>query len=878
LFFEQFGKQHSFLSHTSDNNFQVFSMTGMENLTEAALPVDYIYAPDSWGRRLTDNQLKNILLSLKHSPADFLIVSASRAEFPIVGISSLGNHTIFSKDLGLSFPNGKTRKTAIGRIARLLPYDAPVTEANAEEMFHQDIAWQPVPSWPPRYGIESVTNQRRPQGSLTTSFIPKFHKQKPMVFVWSIFMVVGGAERNAIEAMRHLQDRYHFVVITMERPHQSQGSLHHQLKGIAEAVYDLGELAPYETYLGMLNDLKSVYAPDVVWITNGSPWLSDNALSLRELFEDIPIVDQQVYDVNRGWILRYREPGVQSFDRFVAINKKIQDTFIKRFGMDSELIDLIYHAVDTHRFNPSTYTDTDRAGFLRKYDLDGRQKVFIFAGRLTAQKRPVDFLQLARRRQDAGDEAFFVLVGDGDLAPVVDDFIRHHELQNVRRISFIENMAELFSIASGLVLTSEFEGMPIVILEALSMGLPVLATDVGDVKLMLDEYCAGLTFGEIGDLDCLERTYERWAGELSSYETNARANAAAVRQRFSGESVAEQYAASWERARETTGSSSLGMPRSAPGLVSVIIPSYNHADYLTNAIDSVLDQTYENIEVIVIDDGSSDDSVNYLRQIKDPRFNFYCQPNQGAHVAINRGLGLASGEFLAILNSDDAFHPERVKELTAEFRNDPELELVATWIEVIDGDGRQLAIKEGWHNLEPWPIAHPELSFEQTDDFGLNLLRGNFVASTSNILMRRSLFERIGGMRKLRFAHDWDFLMRAASSVKCKLVPKPLLKYRVHETNTIKSNRAWMLFDICWVLAANLHRFEDAKLFNGSDLRASMANLITLYESINLQGNDKVFWAMRAFIQSLRSQGIEHPEELLLEDEFRERLVQYISV
>src|SRR2546425_3992257 len=322
-----------------------------------------------------------------------------------------------------------------------------------------------------------------------------------------------------------------------------------------------------------------------------------------------------------------------------------------------------------------------------------------------------------------------------------------------------------------------------------------------------------------------------------------------------------------------------GVQTCALPILSIIIPSYNHARYIDAAIESALGQTYEDIEVIVVDDGSSDDSLNHLVKIKDPRFSFYCQENQGAHVAINRGLGLADGELLAILNSDDVFHPDRIKELMVEFRNDPEVELLSTWIEVIDANGQQLAIKEGWHNLEPWPIEHPELSFQQTDDFGLNMLRGNFVASTSNILMRRSLYNKIGGMRNLRFAHDWDFLQRAAACAKCKLIPKPLLKYRVHEANTINSNRAWMLFDICWVLAANLHRFEDSRLFKSADLETSKENLFMLYESINLQGNDKVFWAMRAFIQSLRAQGVEHPEELLLEDsDLRERLIGYIVV
>src|SRR5438034_7657550 len=131
------------------------------------------------------------------------------------------------------------------------------------------------------------------------------------------------------------------------------------------------------------NASEQTYQPDLIWTTNGSPWFSDNCTYLRELFKDVPIIDQQVYDTNRGWILRYREPGVQSLDRFIAINKKIRDTFIERFRMDPERVDLIYHAVDTHRFNPSIYSETDRREYFKKFGLDERRKIFVFAGRLT---------------------------------------------------------------------------------------------------------------------------------------------------------------------------------------------------------------------------------------------------------------------------------------------------------------------------------------------------------------------------------------------------------------------------------------------------------------------------------------------------------------
>src|SRR6185436_8991687 len=103
--------------------------------------------------------------------------------------------------------------------------------------------------------------------------------------------------------------------------------------------------------------------------------------------------------------------------------------------------------------------------------------------------------------------------------------------------------------------------------------------------------------------------------------------------------------------------------------------------------------------------------------------------------------------------------------------------------------------------------------------------------------------------------------------------------YRVHGSNTISSDRAWMLFEICWVLAANFHRVEGRQIFNNAEPRQNLKDLERIYESINLQGNDKVFWIMRAFIESLKSVGVENSEELLLEDkDLREKFIGYIQV
>lgn len=308
-------------------------------------------------------------------------------------------------------------------------------------------------------------------------------------------------------------------------------------------------------------------------------------------------------------------------------------------------------------------------------------------------------------------------------------------------------------------------------------------------------------------------------------------------------------------------------------LLSVVIPSYNHEKFIGKAIDSVLKQTYKNLELIIIDDGSKDSSVDIIKSYKDDRLTLVCQENAGAHNAINKGLSMAKGEYLAILNSDDIFTKDRFEIMIKEMQKKPEVEFACSYIQIIDTDGNKLGLKEGWKNMEPWTVPHPELSFKATDDFKLNLLMTNFTSTTSNFLFTRNLYEKIGGMRNLRFAHDWDFALRAAEVTECMMIEKPLMEYRVHNSNTISSNRKWMLFEIAWMWATNLERFFNSKIFNEDDIDS----IVKIAESLNLQGNDKIFWMIKVFIDAQKAKGVEKPEEVLLDNaEIRNRMLEYV--
>src|ERR1700752_2855242 len=125
------------------------------------------------------------------------------------------------------------------------------------------------------------------------------------------------------------------------------------------------------------------------------------------------------------------------------------------------------------------------------------------------------------------------------------------------------------------------------------------------------------------------------------------------------------------------------------GRVSVIIPLYNHASYIAQAVASVQQQGDIVGELIVIDDGPKDNSAAVMQELaqSDPRISFVTQPNQGAHATINRGLGAATGEYLAILNSDDAFEPGRLDALARALDLDEGSAIACSSIGFMDGKG-----------------------------------------------------------------------------------------------------------------------------------------------------------------------------------------------
>lgn len=227
----------------------------------------------------------------------------------------------------------------------------------------------------------------------------------------------------------------------------------------------------------------------------------------------------------------------------------------------------------------------------------------------------------------------------------------------------------------------------------------------------------------------------------------------------------------------------VGGPFGAP-LVSVVIPAYNHEKFVGAAVESVLGQSMSDLELIVVDDGSTDKTGEVVRGYNDRRLSYIHQENQDAYNTINRGLNLARGRFVAILNSDDVYHPERLARLLAAHEETGAVCLFSA-VTPIDGAGVELA--DASHPWNIWVREKIEY-FHQHNDMLAGLFHGNFMLTTSNLFMTAKARQRVGLFRSYRYLHDYDFILRMTLTYPKKvhyLAGEKLLFYRLHSSNTI---------------------------------------------------------------------------------------------
>ena len=214
--------------------------------------------------------------------------------------------------------------------------------------------------------------------------------------------------------------------------------------------------------------------------------------------------------------------------------------------------------------------------------------------------------------------------------------------------------------------------------------------------------------------------------------------------------------------------------------VSVIIPTYNRAEYLSQALKSVFDQSLSPFEVIVIDDGSTDNTPEVVRAFEPGIRYFRHDHNRGVSAARNLGLEVARGEVIAWLDADDLWEPDFLGTIIPMLETVEGLDGVYTGLVRIDADGNLLP------QASQTVVSPPDLYSVLIEDCFIQI---------STFVARKRCFERVGNFdTQFDICEDYDMFLRLATTFTIAGVPTPLVRYRVHEHNTVKDTAAFCQF------------------------------------------------------------------------------------
>ncbi|KOP28150.1 glycosyl transferase family A [Hapalosiphon sp. MRB220] len=240
--------------------------------------------------------------------------------------------------------------------------------------------------------------------------------------------------------------------------------------------------------------------------------------------------------------------------------------------------------------------------------------------------------------------------------------------------------------------------------------------------------------------------------------------------------------------------------------ISVIIPAYNSEKTICQTIESVLKQTLNDFELIIINDGSTDSTLEVILKFQDSRIKVFSFENAGGNVSRNRGLERATGEFVSFLDADDLWTPNKLESQLHALQINPQAAVAYSWTDYIDEQGK--FILSGTH------ITANGNVYEQ-------LIVSNFLENGSNPLIHREALVQLGGFdEELPAAQDWDMWLRLAQNFDFIAVPCVQILYRISanslSTNLARQEKASLkvLDKVCHTYIHNLTDIKNKSLTN----------------------------------------------------------------
>lgn len=574
----------------------------------------------------------------------------------------------------------------------------------------------------------------------------------------------GGTDKNTIDWFRKL-DRKRFApsLITTQA---SENRRLAEVAEYAEEIWVLPDLMAAEEMPAFILDFIVSREIGAVHLMNSR--LGFDLLPDITAIPDAPgiVVQLHVEEADRSGYVRYVTTRFGNLvDRFSVTSHHLAAA-VEDYGIPPERIEVVYIGVDAEEeFSPERVEPIEGLA-------DDRLHV-LFPARITQQKDPLLMVEVAAALRNRGVAFQIHVLGEGDLEDVLRGRIAELDLADEVKIHPpTATPQRWYAGCDAVLLTSEFEGVPAVVFEAMAMGLPVVASALpGNTELLGADYD-----GLVEPRDSVERYVEelaKLAGDTSYKDSRGRELRERAREHFSLEQMADGHGALYEEVAPGGAPEAESKPPPEPirfrdrplfgePLVSVLIPHYNQARFLGECVNAVWEQTYPNVEIVVVDDCSTEhDSATVLDELEEHEdvTVIRLERNGGPSRARNRGLEHCSGRYVLPVDADNLLLPEAVELLVEQ------LSVAGEDVGFIYPNLQFFGNREDYYEPPPYNLY--------------TLFHGNYCDTCS--LIDRQVFD--AGLRyreEIYLGHeDWEFVLRlAAHGVRGEKAHNPSLRYR----------------------------------------------------------------------------------------------------
>jgi glycosyltransferase involved in cell wall biosynthesis len=484
--------------------------------------------------------------------------------------------------------------------------------------------------------------------------------------------------------------------------------------------------------------------------------------SARPLYLDLALV--------REWVTYH------SVDHILCVTEMAQNSLRHLFGFPAERTSVIRNGLGLRKFKVQ-----DKSVLKKKYGFNQNEHIIFFAGNVNERKGVFDLVKAFDKVLESISNVRLVIAGDGDHRGIFKNTKRNWAKLTVTGMLDKKTLYDFYQMADMGVVPSYIEQCSYTTIEMMHHGLPIIVADVdGLAELVPEEYGfrTPLTLGNENAFVSPDDLAKNLLYVLKNKDVaQKRASMAKeyAAQYLTAQKMANETVRIYEKLMADTDKPVVLTRKTSGPLVSIILPCYNGEKYLKECIDSILNQTYSNFELIIIDDGSTDKTLRLLKRYKDKRMVILRNETKlGIVAGLNLAVKYAKGKFIARIDIDDMMREDRLRKQVEFLERDENqsVALVGSHHYVIDHSGNIIGINQ-------YPVTVEEIR-------NAILFKNPF--SHPAVMMRANVVKQIRYSGKYPHAEDYHLWFKILKKHKAFNIPECLTYYRLHGKNVSNEN------------------------------------------------------------------------------------------